>query len=66
MKSNGPLIIGKNSPAVGKCPAVLLCVYDPLRKEYFCSECVALIGHEPPFNAQEYDRLPLTNNKAVV
>lgn len=24
MKSNGPLIIGKNSPAVGKCPAVLL------------------------------------------
>ena len=24
MNTNGPLIIGKNSPAVGKCPAVLL------------------------------------------
>lgn len=60
------MIDEREIPCNGCGNKVLLCVYDPLRKEYFCSECVALIGHEPPFNAQEYDRLPLTNNKAVV
>jgi len=32
-------------------------VYDPELCIYFCSDCCAKVGHEPPFTAKEIYRL---------